>query len=243
MVVTVTPARLFRARRLALGLGSLLFMLGPGSAHARRISVTCTDGTLGALVRDGSAPPDHEAVCDLDADCDGTCSFGFCGLGEFWCAHAPACVGPGSGVCAPGVSPTDVFTVPARQRSIVPAGGTTVVLRCRRCRPTSTTTTTIPCAIVQDEVCGGDCPPGMQCVFGAGALCGCVDMSQLCQTQTGGTCGGFCADGFTQCMTGATGLCHCGLVCGRNPFICGGECAPGTGTCRPDMQSGFCRCN
>src|SRR5262249_30410355 len=102
MMVAATLRQPSRAWCLVAGLGLLLFFGGSGPAHARRIGVTCTDGTPGAVVRDGSAPPDLEAVCDLDGACDGTCTFGFCGLGEFWCAHTPACVGPGSGICAPG---------------------------------------------------------------------------------------------------------------------------------------------
>src|SRR5262245_55243141 len=86
---------------------------------ATPLRITCRDGESTALVHVGrveSGGPGPfrtmEPVCDFDQTCDGTCTFAFCTLGEFLCAHHPACVGPGSGVCQPRTVPGDEFIVP-----------------------------------------------------------------------------------------------------------------------------------
>src|SRR5262245_21836020 len=127
---------------VALLVASMLLATPAPSAAAGRIRVTCKDGTLGALVQSRGVRV-TSPVCDLDAASDGSCSFGFCALADFLCALNPACVGPGNGVCALGVSPTDPYVVPARRRVVLDQLGRRLVLRCRAQRPPCVTTTTM----------------------------------------------------------------------------------------------------
>jgi hypothetical protein len=154
------------------------------SADAARIRVSCRDGNLGALVQTRGGRQ-MLAVCDLDAACDRACTFGFCTLGDFLCASNPACVGPGSGVCAPGVPRTDLFVVPARRRVVLDEAGTRVVLRCRAQRapcvtttttPPTTSTTTSTTTTLPGGPCGtdGDCNDGNPCTADRCVVGSCV---------------------------------------------------------------------
>jgi hypothetical protein len=100
---------------------------------ARSIRVRCADGAASARVSQAGGPRQNERVCDLDQACDGACTFGFCGLADFRCAHDPACVGPRSGVCALCECPDDTVVVPAGgRRDITDPSGVRLSLRCQR---------------------------------------------------------------------------------------------------------------
>ena len=117
---------------------SLLALSEP--ARATSLRITCRDGDSTALVRigrfalEGIAPSrTTQPVCDFDQTCDGACTFAFCSLGEFLCANDPVCVGPASGLCQPGVQPSDEFVVPIRHSELIPMAGLgfDLMLRCR----------------------------------------------------------------------------------------------------------------
>src|SRR5262245_27617498 len=93
--------------RSAVDLIALLVCILAPPVWARSLRVRCVDGGLTALVRSGGGVRDNERVCDLDQACDGACTFGFCGLAEFRCAHDPLCAGPASGVCDTCQCPSD----------------------------------------------------------------------------------------------------------------------------------------
>jgi hypothetical protein len=114
-------------------LAGLLLGLPVAPTWAKSIRVRCGDGARSALVFQGGGVRQSERVCDLDQACDGGCTFGFCGLADFRCAHDPLCAGSASGVCEPCECPLDTVVVPAgRRRVFTDASGTRLVLRCQR---------------------------------------------------------------------------------------------------------------
>jgi len=130
--------RFYPCAVVALALSQLAFS---DAMWATPLRITCRDGESTSLVHVGRIElaglgpfRTTEPVCDFDQTCDGACTFAFCGLGEFLCAHHPACVGPSSGICQPGSAPPDQFVVPVGRRQLLPdAGfGFDVLLRCRR---------------------------------------------------------------------------------------------------------------
>ncbi len=134
-------------------LGALL----ASAAWARTLRVRCVDGGLTALVRQGGGVRQDEHVCDLDQACDGACTFGFCGLSEFRCAHDPLCGAAASGVCEPCECPTDAIVVEAGQRrKFTNSSGARLILQCKR-----------RCATCQADA---DCDDGNGC-----SLDRCVD--------------------------------------------------------------------
>ena len=112
---------------------ALLVGVIASAAWARSLRVRCVDGGLTALVRQGGGVRQRDRVCDLDQTCDGACTFGFCGLSEFRCAHDPLCGDGASGVCEPCECPTDTIVVEAGQhRAFVDSSGARLILRCKR---------------------------------------------------------------------------------------------------------------
>src|SRR5262245_20187266 len=208
---------------------SMLLTAPAPSATAPRIRVSCRDGTLGALVQTRGVRL-TSPVCDVDASCDGSCSFGFCPLDSFLCSLNPACVGPGNGVCPTGVPPTDLFVVPARRRVVLDQFGHRLVLRCRAQRPPCTTTTTTSptstTAVVTTTTlpgggCGkdADCDDGNPCTADGCLLGNCVH-DCLC-VGPGGT--STCCPGPAACEQCGTVLCPPGARC-CNPLL--GICVP-----------------
>jgi hypothetical protein len=119
----------------ATGLVGVFLALSAAPTWARTVRVRCADGAASALVSQAGSARRSARVCDLDQTCDGACTFGFCGVAEFRCAHDPRCVASASGVCEPCACPPDTVVVPAgRQRRFRDASGATLILRCRsRC--------------------------------------------------------------------------------------------------------------
>jgi hypothetical protein len=102
-------------------------------AGARSLRVRCSDGGLTALVRQTGSVHRNERVCDLDQACDGSCTFGFCGLADFRCAHDPLCRDAASGVCESCACPTETIVVQAgRRRVFRDSSGARLILQCKR---------------------------------------------------------------------------------------------------------------
>jgi hypothetical protein len=205
---------------------ALLLATPVPSVAARRIRVTCKDRTLGALVQ-GRGVRQTSPVCDLDAACDGACSFGFCTVGEFLCSLNPACAGPGNGICAPGVVPADRFVVLARRRVVLDQLGARLVLRCQVQRAPCATTTTISSTpsttVTTTTLPGGACEKDTDCDDGNPCS---ADRCLL------GSCAHDCLcvgpRGTSTCCPGPAACEQCGTVL----------CPPGTNCCNPLM--GIC---
>ena len=139
------------------------FAVDASPVWARSLRVRCVDGGLSALVTQRNLRQ-HERVCDLDQACDGVCTFGFCGLAEFRCAHDPLCTGPASGICEACECPGDTIVVEAgRRREFIDSSGARLILRCKRkcagCRTDVDCDDGNPCSLDRcvDGTCTHDC--------------------------------------------------------------------------------------
>jgi len=99
---------------------------------------------------------------------------------------------------------------------------------------TTTTTTTRQCAIqpgTNPPMCGGDCGPGLTCLFDtATSQCTCSDTP-----CPGTTCAGLCPSPAQQCHPVGTNPCACcfltGAPCTSSAQCCSGTCNTPPGTC------------
>jgi hypothetical protein len=106
---------------------------------------------------------------------------------------------------------------------------------------TTTTTPTMSCHLLakpdSPAVCGGHCPPGLECVNvpAQSSTCAC---DVPCNSDASGACGGFCSGQAEACehATCLNGACCCcgisGAPCTSGFECCSGECVPATQTCQ-----------
>jgi hypothetical protein len=170
----------------AAALVSSLLAVDPSPVWARSLRVRCVDGGVSALVL-RSGLRQTERVCDLDQACDGACTFGFCGLAEFRCAHDPLCAGPASGICESCECPGDTIVVEAGgRRKIIDASGARLILTCKRrcagCKTDADCDDGNPCSL--DRCVDGRCIHDCLCVAPGDVVTCCPGPVQICPPST-----------------------------------------------------------
>jgi hypothetical protein len=240
----------------AVVLVGLLVALPVSPTWGSSVRVRCADGAESALVSQRGGVRGSERVCDLDRACDGACTFGFCGLAEFRCAHDPLCTGPASGVCDPCECPIDTIVVQAgRRRVFTDSSGARLVLRCQRrcaaCKADVDCDDGNGCSLDRcvDGVCMHDClcvAPGnvMTCCPGPGLVCprptpcgpdlSCDSMTQICVSR------GPVGPSVVYACAPVPPGCELDRTCG-----CAGAslCQPPFDTCQDtDRNEIFCEC-